>query len=126
MAKAGPRLMKVWRFLRQRLRYAYPSVKVALEIRDEVRFSARSYAGAYIDRGIARVAVSAELNDCAPERIVGVLAHELGHVMLLPAPHSEEDADRAALERLNIRISYDSDTVQTAGVGGKRPKWLHQ
>ncbi len=38
---------------------------------------------------------------------LGLMAHEVGHTILLPAPHTEAQADQAALDQLGVKITYD-------------------
>lgn len=51
----------------------------------------------------------------APWRI-GLLAHEVGHLILRKRPHTERQANRAAANCLGIRILYDRRNFPGRGV----------
>lgn len=61
-------------------------------------------------------------------RVLGVMAHELGHVMALQRnlQHSEIEADALGAALLGRSIGYDALDVQHAGRRRPRPRRLHQ
>lgn len=65
----------------------------------------------------------------APENIVGIIRHELGH-MADPTPdkaNGEQRADDIAEEVTGDRINYDVRDIQTVAVGKyPRPTYLHR
>lgn len=81
-------------------------------------------------RGRWTVTVSPRLALQSRARISGILAHELGHVVLAaqgrPA-HTEVDADAMGSLLLGRCISYDSEDVQVESLGAcrRRPGHLH-
>ena len=59
------------------------------------------------------------LIDQPDERVVGVLAHELGHAvdLHLHLPGAERRADRLARSVIGVPIRYDSDDIQNVKYG---------
>lgn len=80
------------------------------------------------DDGQFEFGISPKLLQASPERVAGILAHEVGHLLLWRSGnehHSEREADAAAERALNVRISYDSEDVQTIATGRRpRPAYL--
>jgi hypothetical protein len=73
------------------------------------------------------VFVRPKLAEQSPERIDGVLIHELGHVILIQhghEEHTERDCDACAEGAFGVEIRYDADDVQTLG-DGQRPRPAH-
>lgn len=77
------------------------------------------------------IRVSRRLGRQPAGRIRGVLAHELGHSVLLHLgrlEHTERDADALAERLLGVGIGYDDDGVQTTDPRSwstrHRPAWL--
>jgi DNA (cytosine-5)-methyltransferase 1 len=71
--------------------------------------------------------VAPKLLRASAERVAGIVAHEIGHMLLMRAGqdhHTEREADEAAETALNVRISYDGDDVQTVA-RGTRPRPAH-
>lgn len=73
------------------------------------------------------VFVRPSLAEQSPERIDGVLMHELGHVILIQhghEEHTERDCDACAEGAFGVAIRYDDEDVQTTG-RGRRPRPAH-
>ena len=71
--------------------------------------------------------VAAKLLRAEPERAAGIIAHEVGHLLLMRAgrdDHTEREADLAAEAALDVAISYDREDVQTLAPG-TRPRPAH-
>lgn len=115
---------KLWRVTKLPLRDA-PELVVAKDAG-----GGRHYA--YYDRVLYVVGYSPYLEDASDALIRGVIAHEIGHVLVdklelrgaRGIDASERQADRVAEEMLGLRIYYGSDDVQRAGQGarGRRPR----
>ena len=77
---------------------------------DEVhRANRRRYAQVYVPRGPLELATAArKLPD---QHLLGVLAHEVGHLYLAQAhgipDHTEDEADVGAFEALGVAVAYD-------------------
>lgn len=70
------------------------------------------------------VTIAPRMLEAPLARVIGVLAHELGHVALIRAgrpEHTERRADEAAEEMFGFRVLYDDDDVQNA-VEGVSPR----
>lgn len=73
------------------------------------------------------VFVRPKLAEQSPERIDGVLMHEIGHVILIQSgceEHTERECDACAEGAFGVAICYDEDDVQTTGFGA-RPRPAH-
>lgn len=73
------------------------------------------------------VTVAPKLARAHPRRVLGLLAHELGHVAAIQsgyADHSEDEADALAEVILGLSVGYDAEDVQSAGLRRKRPRYL--
>lgn len=73
------------------------------------------------------VYVRPKLAEQSPDRIDGVLMHELGHVILIQhgyEDHTERECDACAEGAFGVDICYDEDDVQTLGPG-QRPRPAH-
>lgn len=72
--------------------------------------------------------VAPKLLHAPPDRAAGIIAHEVGHLLLMRAgqhDHTEREADLAAEAALDVRISYDPEDVQTLAPGVRpRPAYL--
>jgi len=71
--------------------------------------------------------VAPKLLRAEPERAAGIIAHEVGHLLLMRAgrdDHTEREADLAAEAALDVAISYDREDVQTLAAG-TRPRPAH-
>jgi len=97
---------------------------------DEIEFEwkchfaedARHYASVDLSVYPPNLGVCPDLEYQPRERILGVLAHETGHIIDPTA--DEREADRAAEEAFDLEIFYDEEDVQCAGpnASGNRPR----
>lgn len=92
---------------------------------------ARSYAYAELDPKQCRVFFSTKVFNLRYNNVLGLLLHELGHILafyILGPDHSEREADLAAKEYFRITVYYDENDVQTISPSGvsPRPAWLPQ
>lgn len=74
--------------------------------------------------GQLTIVCAPKMRRAPPHRVDALLAHELGHAILLDAgrpDHSEREADAVAERVFGVRISYDKDDVQTLR-RGVRPR----
>ena len=119
------RLGVVWDDLLERAHFAGLDEPVSL-VHDDARAlagrtEARAMAACQFEDGEAPVVYVSDRLLHEPEEVQrGVLAHELGHIILMfegDEDHSERAADDAALEFLNVRVRYDARGVQTTGAG---------
>lgn len=90
----------------------------------------RDYAYCTTTRKGLQIVVAPKFLHASPERQAGLLAHELGHAVLMhrgQMDHPEVLADEVGGRLARRRVRYDGEDVQTLGRGkGKRPKYLHQ
>lgn len=102
----------------------YLSRPVRLVLGDAAKFpKARDHA--YTDG--ETITLAPRMLQASPDRVLGVLLHELGHCVLVQGgvEHRERDADHAIEVITGLRISYDADDVQTVGRGTRpRPAYL--
>ena len=88
----------------------------------------RNYAYCVDDPSGPVIVLAPKARRASAERVLGVLAHEWGHALAVLAgmpEHAERDADTLAERVFGVRIAYDTDDVQTVGVGTRpRPSRL--
>lgn len=125
------RVEGVFWILRGMLLAAFPGVEVGLCVDDAVgRRSPRAcaYCQELGDNRRYMIGVAPKMLSASYARIQAVLAHELGHVVLLAEGnehHTERDADRVAEQMFGLRICYDDEDIQTTGPGVRpRPSYL--
>lgn len=124
------RVEGVFWILRGMLLAAYPGVEVGLCLDDAAGRRSRRACAYCQELGGNRymIGVAPRMLRASYARIQGVLAHELGHVVLLAEGdehHTERDADRVAGQMFGYRICYDDDDIQTTGPGiSPRPAYL--
>jgi hypothetical protein len=88
---------------------------------------ARDFAYCTDEHGMPPTIVTApKLERQRPERIIGVLAHEISHAFYLSLgqPHSECTADRMAERLTGVQIGYDEADVQSITTRRRRPRYL--
>lgn len=121
----GPRTKRVFDGLSVIARHHFPPLRVRIGVGDADDFpKERDYAFASDATDPATIVVAPKMERAHSDRIMGVLAHELGHVVLVAKgwpKHKESDADTLAEGMFRERISYDADDVQTFGAG-ERPR----
>ena len=104
-------------------------VQAALAIDEEVALAGRDPRSprAFAATDGDTVFVRPKLAEQLPERIDGVLMHEIGHVILIQSgceEHTERECDACAEGAFGVAICYDEDDVQTTGFGA-RPRPAH-
>ena len=85
----------------------YPQISVTKEMERVNQKDRRIFAQTCMDTG--EIQLAPQFFDLHPKYRYGILAHELGHVILIEDPdHTEDEADAEALEA-SIKILYDTD-----------------
>ena len=103
-----------------------PPVRVYAGQPGEFR-EARAHAYCIRGRHDLCIVYAPKLATSSPQRILGVLGHEYGHAVLMTEGldhHTERDADKVAEDLFGFDVNYDTDLVQTTGVG-TRPRPAH-
>lgn len=123
-----PAVSAAWRRLLREMRAADPDFDAVLLVNeDAAKPCCRQFAYCE-DTTPAQITVAPRLEAGGTARIEGVLRHELGHAALFfagKAAHTEREADAAALRLWGDPIRYDSEDVQTIGLGATpRPAHL--
>ena len=83
-----------------------PEVFMTREMDEAHRKSRRSFAKTLLD--IPEIHVASAIFDLDDAHFYGILAHEMGHVMLRLHTHTEVEADRVVLAA-GLTINYDTD-----------------
>jgi len=74
--------------------------------------------------GRYELGIAPKLLHAPPDRAAGIIAHEVGHLLLMRAgrdDHTEREADLAGESALDVTIRYDAEDVQTLA-RGVRPR----
>lgn len=109
---------------------AYPHVSVGLCLDDAAGRRSRRACAYCEELGDSRymIGIAPKMLAASHARVQGVLAHELGHVIMLAEGkwhHTERDADLAAEHLFGLQIAYDDEDIQTTGPGIRpRPAYL--
>lgn len=128
---AHPRITASFRKLLARAQRLAPSLRSSVKTGDMAAFKGgRAFGFCEVKpvRGVYRITVAPDLEHHAAGRIEGILAHELGHALLMHGGnlhHSERDADEAAEAILGRALYYDGNDVQTTAArapGARRPR----
>lgn len=124
------RLEGVFWVLRGMMTAVYPRVSVGLCLDDAAGRRSRRACAYCEELGDSRymIGIAPKMLEASSARVRGVLAHELGHVIMLTEgkpKHSERDADLAAERLFGLQIAYDEEDIQTTGPGIRpRPAYL--
>ncbi len=107
----------------------YPSLQVVCLLDREADNGFRGFAFCEeADDGSYEIHVAPKLTFSSVHRMEGLIAHEFGHAILLHIgvdDHTERDADRMAEQTFGVKISYDTEDVQTTAYGVRpRPAYL--
>lgn len=111
-------------------RAQYPYLRVICFIDREADSGPRSFAFCTEDDNGEgyEIHVAPKLLFSSVHRMQGIIAHEIGHAILLHVgvdEHTERDADRMAEQVFDVKIAYDSEDVQTTAYGVRpRPSYL--
>lgn len=80
-------------------------IKKCSQADKEHKNSTRQYAHTFHKKGV--ICLAGAWKDLSIEQHMGIIAHEIGHLLVGEIEHSELEADKAANKFFDIRIHYE-------------------